>query len=166
VTDDFDPDLNAEDFDDDGLEAFELEQKPLDDNELKSLVLQLVELRGRKDETDKVAKAAKKEFEDFQRELYERIQNSPVKGSRTVDIGGDHGKVMITPKATKYGRILDRTQAVDYLKERKLDAEFIKDDFRMARVHEIVREHIEQKKPLPPGFDYYTKEYFQITFKD
>jgi hypothetical protein len=42
----------------------------------------------------------------------------------------------------------------------------MKEDFRMGRLHELVREHIEQKKPLPPGIDFYTKEYFTITFKD
>jgi hypothetical protein len=42
----------------------------------------------------------------------------------------------------------------------------MRDDFRMGRLHELVREHIEQKKPLPEGIDFYTKEYFTMTIKD
>lgn len=165
MTDDYDPDIEDTDEVDDGVEAFELSQKPIDDDEMKSLARQLVELRTRRDETDKAAKAAKKEFEDFQRELLERVNASPVKGSRLVEIA-DGVTVRLTPKSTKFGRILDRTQAVAYLEEHKLDKEVIKDDFRMARVHDLVRRHLEQKKPLPPGFDFYTREYFQITYKD
>jgi hypothetical protein len=157
-------DDNEETFATDGLDL--ADDKPLDDEELQYLGRRLVELRMVKDEAEKKAKDAKKEFETFQAEFYERIQKSPVKGSRNIDLGDDLGEVRLTPRATKYGRILDRDKAVAYLEERALDKEYLKDDFRMARVHELVRECIEQKKPIPPGFDFYTKEYFTITFKD
>jgi hypothetical protein len=161
---------DAEDFDaellDDGTADIEIEEKPLSDEELQSLARRLVVLRTAKDETKIAADNAKAEFEDFQRELFDRIDKSPVKGSRKVFLGDDLGTVKIVPRSTKYARILNRDDAEKYLRERKLDKEFLKDDFRMGRLHELIRECIEQKKPIPPGLDYYTKEYFTITFKD
>lgn len=134
--------------------------------ELTSRVRRLVELRTARDESKIKADKDKEAFESYQAEFFEELEKSPLKGSIKVDIGGDHGTVQVVPRSTKYGRILDRDKALAYLNERALTEEFLKDDFRMGRLHELVREHIEQKKPLPDGIDYYTKQYFTITFKD
>jgi hypothetical protein len=134
--------------------------------ELASRVRRLVELRAEKDETKVAADKAKAAFEKYQAEFFEEYSKSPLKGSVKVDIGGDYGLVQIVPRSTRYGRILDREAAEKYFEDRKQTAEFVKEDFRMGRLHELVREHIEQKKPLPPGIDFYTKEFFTITFKD
>jgi hypothetical protein len=155
------------DFNDDGLEAAMAdEEKPLSDTELQSMARRLVELRNKRDQTKKAASDAKKEFEDFQADMLERVKKSPVKGSRNVELGDDMGEIRLTPKSTKYGRILNYDDALKYFEERNKDKEYVREEFRMARLHELVRECIEQKKPLPPGVDFYTKEYFQITFKD
>ena len=162
--DDLLDDEDTEGLPSDGLD--EIEDEPLNDEELRQLVAELVRLREERDKDSAKAKKSKDAFEVFQAELYERIQKSPVKGSRKVDIGGDKGLVQIVPRATKFGRVLDREAAEAYFAEQAKTKEYIKEDFRMGRLHELVRECIEQKKPLPPGIDFYTKEYFTITFKD
>lgn len=155
-----------EGFADDGTADIEDEESPLASaEELASRVRRLVELRTKRDETKIAYDNAKRDFERYQAEFFEEYQKSPLKGSIKVDLGG-LGTVQIVPRETKYGRILDRDKALAYLNERALTEEFIKDDFRMARLHELVREHIEQKKPLPDGIDYYTKQFFTITMKD
>jgi hypothetical protein len=161
----FDPDLVGEQEPDDGLADAVDENSPLLSlEELRARVARLVELRKEKDETATAAKKAEKEFKEFQAEFFEEYEKSPLKGSIKVEVGDV--TVQLVPRKTKFGRILDYDKAVEYFKSRNKDKEYIKDDFRMGRVHELVREHIEQKKPLPPGLDFYTKEYFTMTIKD
>lgn len=158
--------IGAEDIDDGTGELVDEESSLNSAEELASRVRRLVELRAERDETKIAFDNAKREFEAYQAEFFDEYEKSPLKGSIKLDIGGEHGTVQVVPRETKYGRILDRDKALAYLNERALTEEFIKDDFRMGRLHELVREHIEQKKPLPDGIDYYTKQYFTITFKD
>lgn len=155
------------DFLDDGTDDIRDENSSLNStSELASRVRRLVELRADRDRTKIAADNAKRDFESYQAAFFEEYEQSPLKGSIKVDIGGDHGTVQIVPRRTQFGRVLDRDAAERYFKERAKDKEFIKEDFRMGRLHELVRECIEQKKPLPEGIDFYTKEYFTISFKD
>jgi hypothetical protein len=150
---------------DDGVEAAIDQESPLKSaDELAARVREFVRLRTVRDETKAAADAAKKEFDIYQAELFDEYSRSPLKGSINIDIG-DGQYVRITPRSTKYGRILDYDKALAYFKKRHKEDEFVKQDFRMGRLHELVREHIEQKKPLPEGVDYYTKEYFTITVR-
>lgn len=152
---------------DDGLEAAEEQSSVLlGAEEIASRVRRLVELRIANDEKKIAADKAKKELDDYQAIFFDEYARSPIKGSITVDLGDDLGEVQIIPRKTNYGRILDRDKAVEFFREREKLPEFVKEDFRMKRLHELVREHIEQNKPLPPGVDFYTKEYFTISFKD
>ena len=161
--DDYDEDYEEE-YTDDGTEI-DITNSPLaSTEELASRVRRLVELRTAKEQAETAAKAAKKEFEEFQRDFLEEYKNSPLKGSINIEID-DETSVRITPRETKYGRILDYDKAKKYFEERNKVDEYMRDDFRMGRIHEIVREHIEQRKPLPEGLDFYTKEYFTITIK-
>lgn len=155
---------DEEDYTSDGMDV--QEPSKLDSaEELASRVRRLVELRAEKDETDAAAKRAKKEFEQYQEYFYEELSKSPLKGSVKVDLGGDHGTVQITPMETYYGRVLDKDKALEYFNDRALTEEFLKTEISKARVNELVREHIEQKKPLPAGLDFYPKRYFRVTFK-
>lgn len=170
MDDNFDIEL-LEDEDDgyvnDGTADIEDDQSPLTDLEfLRGRVARLTELRAARDQTKIAADKAKKEFEEFQALFFDEYEKSPLKGSIKVDLGGDIGTVQIVPRRTQFGRILDRDLAEKYFAERAKTSEYMKQDFRMGRLHELVREHLEQKKPLPEGIDFYSKEYFTITFKD
>lgn len=159
-------DDEEEGFIDDGTADLDDLDSPLTSlDELQSRVRRFEELRTRRDQTKKAADDAKKEFEQYQAEFFAEYQASPLKGSVTVSLGDDR-ETQITPVRTHYGRIIDREAAEKYFAERAQQKEFIKEDFRMGRLHELVRECIEQKRPLPPGVDFYTKEYFRLTDKD
>ena len=158
--------MSDEEFVDDGTADLIDEDSPLNSaEELQERVRRLVELRAARDSTKLAADNAKKEFETYQAEFFAEYARSPIKKSITIDIGDDKD-VQVTPVRTHFGRILDRAAAEAYFAERAKTKEFVKEDFRMGRLHELVRECIEQKKPLPPGVDFYTKEYFRITEKD
>jgi len=153
-------------FIDDGTADLDDDESPLTDlAELQARVRRFKELRARRDQTKKAADDAKKEFEAYQAEFFHEYERSPLKGSVTVDLGDDI-ETQVTPVRTHYARILDRDAAEAYFRSRAQDKEYVKEDFRMGRLHELVRECIEQKKPLPPGIDFYTKEYFRLTDKD
>lgn len=155
----------GDEFLDDGTADLDLEDSPLASlEELRKRVRRLVELRTEKDEAETAAKRAKEEFDQYQAELLDEYNKSPLKGSIKVEID-DGVTVTLTPRSTKYGRVLDRDKAIEYFKSRNKLEEYTKDDFRMGRLHELVREHIEQKKSLPEGIDFYTKEYFTVTIK-
>lgn len=155
-----------DEFDDGSADAIDEDSALTSTEELASRVRRLVELRAARDQTKLAADNAKKEFESYQAAFFEEYERSPLKGSIKVDIGGDHGTVQIVPRATKYGRILDRDKAEAFFKDRGRSEEFLKEDIRMGRLHELVRDHLEKKLPLPDGIDFYTKQYFTVTFKD
>jgi uncharacterized membrane-anchored protein YhcB (DUF1043 family) len=160
-------DWNDSEFEDDGTADITDEESPLlSAEELASRFRRLAELRTARDRAKIAADKAKNAFDRYQAELLDEYNRSPLKGSVTIDIGGDFGTVQSTPVKTHYARILDRDAAEKYFRERRQTDEYVKEDFRMGRLHELIREHIEQKKPLPPGIDFYTKEYFRLTFKD
>ena len=155
-----------EEFLDDGSDDMRDEESPLASlDEVAKRVRRFHELRAARDQTKIAADKAKKEFEEYQAEFFAEYQSSPIKGSVTVELAG-LGDVQVTPIRTPYARIIDRAAAEAYFAERAQVKEYVKEDFRMGRLHELVRECIEQKKPLPPGLDFYTKEYFRMTIKD
>jgi hypothetical protein len=159
-------DALAEDILDDGSDELLDEDSPLSTpDELAKRVRRFHELRADRDQTKIAADKAKKEFDSYQAEFFQDYQRSPLKGSVTVELEG-LGDVQMTPVRTPYARVLDRQAVEKYFRDRNQDKEYVKEDFRMARLHELVRECIEQKKPLPPGLDFYTKEYFRMTMKD
>jgi hypothetical protein len=167
MNEDFDIEvLDEDEFLDDGSDDMRDEESALTSaDELAARVRRFHELRARRDQTKIAADKAKREFEDYQAEFFQEYARSPIKGSVTVELEG-LGDIQMTPIRTPYARVLDRAAVEAYFEERKQSKEYVKEDFRMARLHELVRECIEQKKPLPPGLDFYTKEYFRMTVKD
>lgn len=157
--------VEAEYFDDGTAALIDEDSALTGAEELASRVRRLVELRTRKDETEAAAKTAKEEFVEYQAQFYEEYEKSPLTGSINVNIGGDFGTVQLVPRSTKSGRVLNYDKAVQYFRERGQLAEFTRNEIRKGRINDLVKECIEQKKPLPDGIDYYTKEYFTITFK-
>lgn len=159
-----DEEQDDEEYVDDGTGDLDIEDSPLTNlEELRSRVARLVELRRVNDQAQTAAKKAKKELDEYQAEFFEEYRKSPLTGSIRVEVGDE--VVQLVPRETKYGRVLDYDKARAYFKERNKDEEYIREEFRTGRLHELVREHIEQKKPLPDGIDFYTKEYFTVTIK-
>lgn len=130
---------------------------------LASKFRRLMEAREERDITEKAAKNAEKFYREVEAELYDELEDSPIKGSIKIDLGEPYGTVTFQPKETYYGRVLDTDQALDYLDARALADEFTKPKIVMARIHELVREKLEQRQPLPDGLDFYAKRYISIS---
>lgn len=150
----------------DGFDDAEFEQEEIGAEELASRVRRLVELRAEKDETDKAAKRAKKAHSEYEQEFYDLLERSPLKGSIKIDLGGEHGVVQIVPRETYYGRVINKDKALEYFNNRALTEEFSEVKIAAGKVNELVRDLVEQGKPLPDGIDYYAKRFFTVSFKD
>lgn len=134
-------------------------------HELTSRFRRLVELRDTRDQDKKAAERSEKEYREAEAELFEELEDSPIKGTIKIDLGDDIGVVTFQPKETYYGRIIDQHSALDYFEERALSDEFTAPKIVMARVNELVRQCIENGDKIPDGIDYYPKRYISISRK-
>jgi hypothetical protein len=133
--------------------------------DLVSRFRRLVELREKRDQDKKAAERSEKAYREAEAEIWEELEESPVKGTVRIDLGDDLGVVTFQPKETYYGRVINQNDALDYFEERALMDEFTTPKIVMARVNEQVRQCIEQGDPIPPGLDYYAKRYISISKK-
>jgi hypothetical protein len=135
------------------------------EQQLASQFRRLIELRVAYDETKVAHDTAKAEYREYEKELYEQMEHGPLKGSRKIDLGGEFGTVTFTPRATPYGRIINRDEAVAYFEERgELDT-MIQDEVIARRLNELVKERLETGETLPPGVDFYYRRGVTITRK-
>jgi hypothetical protein len=125
----------------------------------------LVELRERRDITKGAADSAEEEYREYEAELFDEMANSPVKGTRRIDLGEPHGLVVFTPRETKFGRILNLDDALDYFEQRQMSDEMTKPGIAKRKLNEMVRELLEQGKSLPPGIDWYANRGITISKK-
>lgn len=125
----------------------------------------LVELREKRDETKGAADDAEEEYREYEAELFEEMSNSPIKGTRRIDLGEPYGLVVFTPRETKFGRILNLDDALDYFDQRAMTDEMTKPGIAKRKLNEMVREMLEQGKPLPPGIDWYANRGITISKK-
>lgn len=132
---------------------------------LTSKFRRLVELRTQRDEDKAVATRSEKEYRSYEAELWEELADSPIQGTIKLDIGGEFGVVTFQPKETYYGRIIDKDAALEYFENRAMVDEFTKPKIEAARVNELVKHHLEDHKPMPPGIDFYAKRFISISHK-
>ncbi len=125
----------------------------------------LMELRERRDADKLASENSEKEYRELEAEVWEEYDESPLEGAIKVDLGGDYGTVTFVPKETYYGRIIDREKALEHFENRAMIDEVTEPKPVMARIHEIVRDVIDQGGSMPPGLDFYAKRYIQITRK-
>ena len=133
--------------------------------DLTSRFRRLVELRDKRDQDQAAAKRSEKEYREYEAELIEELEESPVKGTIKIDLGDEFGVVSFQSKETYYGRVIDKHKAQEYFEQRALVDEFTEPKFVMARVNELVRQSIENGDTIPDGIDYYPKRYISITRK-
>lgn len=132
---------------------------------LASQYRRLIELREKRDEAKVTLKNAEQEYRECDAELYEEMEHGPFKGSRKIDLGGAHGVVTFTPRATPYGRIIDREAAVAYFEEQGELHTMIEDKVIARRLNELVKERLEAGASLPPGVDFYYRRAVAISRK-
>ena len=137
-----------------------------DEQAMASKFRRLIELREKRDEDKVTAEKSEKDYRKYEAELYDEIEEGPMKGSRRFDLGGTFGTVVFTPKETRFGRIIDADAAVKYFQGVSTDEEMLKQKISKGKLNEIVRERMEQGKPLPPGVDFYVNRNITISRKN
>lgn len=123
----------------------------------------LMEIRQRRDEANVAAEATEKEYREYEADVWDDLEASPITGNLKIDLGAPYGVVSFRPNETYYGRIIDKEAAMEYLEQRAMMDEVTQPKVVMRRITEIVNEHREQGKNMPPGMDFYAKRYITIT---
>lgn len=136
------------------------------EQQIASQFRRLVELREKNDETKAAHDAAKEEYREYEAELYEQLEHGPFKGQRKIDLGPPYGTVAFTPRATPYGRVLDKEAALKYFEEREELESMVDSDVVARRLNEIVKDKLEAGETMPPGVDFYYRRGITISRKD
>ena len=123
----------------------------------------LMELRETRDADKVAAERSEREYRELEAEVWEAYDESPLEGAIKLDLGGEYGVVTFQPKETYYGRIIDREKALEHFEQRAMIDEVTEPKPVMARIHEVVRDAIDQGQNLPPGLDFYAKRYIAIS---
>lgn len=125
----------------------------------------LMELREERDRLATEADKAKKDYQEAEMDLYERLSSGPVSRLNNVDLGPPWGKVSFGARETYYGRIIKgmEREALAYYRQRAMADQVTEPKFVMARINEEVRDCIEQGKQPPPGIDFYARRGVTIT---
>ena len=100
--------------------------------------------------------AAKTAFEELDGQfkgatlgLYERMEEDGIEGIKVDGIN-------FVPTATTFGNVQDRDTFVLWAEAH--DDSLLEVKERKRLVNELVREHVEEGKPLPPGLGFYVKQ--------
>ena len=84
--------------------------------------------------------------------------------SYPVDLGEGYGWYRFTPNSTRYARVIDREQAIAALEERGHSREtLVTMKVREQQANELVNELLDHGQELPPGLDWYEREYVTMT---
>jgi hypothetical protein len=128
----------------------------------------LMELREAKDEAEKAAKEAAKDFREAEADLFEILTDpdtGDVRRIPPVDLGEPFGRVAFQARETFYGRVIPGMEqdALDYFREQHTLDEHTEIKFSKKRLNELVRERIEDNGQMPPGVDFYPSRGVTIT---
>lgn len=123
----------------------------------------LMEARVKRDESKKQAETDEKEYRDIEADVYEALEQTQIKGSVKVDLGPPFGTVSFSPRETYFGKVYDKEAALEHFEQRAMVEEISEPKFSMKRIHEIVRDCVEQGIKPPPGVDHYARRGVTIT---
>lgn len=151
-------------YDDFGLDAEELEGLS-EDERTAAKFRRLVELREQRDQDKAAFERSEQDYRAYESELFAEMAESPIKGSRRIDFGGDIGLVVFTPRETKFGRVADAKAAYQWFKDRHMIDGMFKPQIAKARLNELVREALERGETLPDGVDWYANRGITISKK-
>ena len=136
----------------------------LNDDDIAQL-RRLMELRESRDDLKVAHEKAKKEYQDAEMELYERLSDGPVSRLNNVDLGEPWGKVSFGAREQYFGKIIkgSEEEALEWFKQQARLEEVTEPKFVMARINEEVRGRREAAEKMPPGIDYYARRGVTIT---
>lgn len=127
----------------------------MDLKELEARLDKLAELKEKQARLAKEAKDAAKEMKQFQAELWLDMEEANLKS-----FGTSRGQFV--RKSTTFGTIKDRQAFIEWCQEQGLDDLYkpVEDD---GRLNELVRARLDTQEELPPGVDFYTRDYISLT---
>jgi hypothetical protein len=132
-------------------------------DDVKGRLRRLLELREKSEQAKVAADAAKADYKAMERDVWEDIENSDLKGAIKIDLGEPYGTVTFQKRETFFARIIDAEAAEDYYRAQDSLETVSEIKFSKARLNEVVREAIDTGTPLPPGLDWTPTRYVSVT---
>ncbi len=126
----------------------------------------LAELREQRDIDKAALKNSENAYREYESELLETVADSALRGSVEFDFGGDLGVIRFQPRATLYGKVVDKSAALDSLDKAMLREEMTSEAIEARRLNELVRDYLERGEELPEGIGFYERKFFTITHKN
>jgi hypothetical protein len=134
-------------------------------NDLKSKFQRLLELREKRDQASAAEKSAKKEYREYEAQLYEELTDADQRGTLTFNFGGKLGEAKFGKRSTTFGRVIDKQAAIAALRKEGLDDAIVQESIAEGRLNELVRERHETGTELPEGIDFYNRAIITISRK-
>jgi DNA-binding GntR family transcriptional regulator len=134
-------------------------------DEDKELLRKMLEARQAHEEAAAAEKAAKKEKDETELDVFERFEESGQMGTLTVDLGEPWGVVSFRSRETHYAQIIDADEVQEHYEQRAMLDEVSAPKFVKKRLNEDVRQAIELGQSPPPGLSYYTDRGITVTRK-
>lgn len=131
---------------------------------LESKFRRLAELREQRDIDKKTAETSETEYREYEKELFETVEDSALKGSVEFDFG-DLGVIRFQPRSTIYGQVIDKNAALDAFENEAIVDEMTGSKIEARRLNEYVRDRLENGQELPDGVGYYERKFFTISRK-
>lgn len=113
----------------------------------------LAALKEKRDAAKAEYEALKEEHKQAEVEFLERMAHEGSEGMKTDGIN-------FVPAKTPYAQMQDRASFVAWAQDN--DPELIEPRERKELINALVRRHIDDGEPLPPGLGFYVKEYVSM----
>lgn len=107
-------------------------------------------LKARRDKAKEKYEADDKEFKDFQRRVFDRMNAEEVESQKVAG-------TLFVPIETTYAQVQDRQAFIDWAKEN--EDELIEPKERKELLNALVRQCLDDGEELPPGVTFYNREY-------
>lgn len=131
--------------------------------EFKARFQRLLELREQRDIDKAASKRSENAYREYESELYEEIKDSGITGRISFDFGGDLGTAKFQLRATRFGKIENKKDAIAALKAEGLDELIFEEAVRERRLNELVRDRLDSKSDLPEGVGFYERKGISIS---
>lgn len=134
-------------------------------DEDKELLRRLLQARQDLEAATAAEKAARKEKDEVELDVFERFEETGQMGTLTVDLGEPWGVQSFRSRETHYAKIIDQDDVQEWYEGRAMMEEVSAPKFVMKRLNEDVRGALELGQSPPPGLSYTTNRGITVTAK-
>lgn len=114
---------------------------------------ELRDLRDQRDEANDEYKALAALYTAKEAELLEQFEDEDTDGVKALGFN-------FVPQETPYAQVQDSSEFIEWAKQH--DDELIEDKPRKALLNQLVRQHLDDGAPLPPGLGFYVKKFISF----